>query len=81
MAAELNPSQNTASAGRVVFARLLIGVIVMICAELFSGASLKLGFWHPVTLILTYWLYFGHFFFLTTLAVRTGRTSLGALYL
>jgi len=81
MAAELNPSQKTASAGRVVFARLLIGLIVLTCAELLSGASLKLGFWHPVTLILTYWLYFGHFFFLTTLAVRTGRTSLGALYL
>lgn len=81
MAIELEPSQSSASRAPVVFARLLIGVIVMICAEFFSGASLKLGFWHPVTLLLTYWLYFGHFFFLTTLAVRTGRTSLGALYL
>jgi hypothetical protein len=64
-----------------VFARLLIGLIVLASAELLSGASLKLGFWHPWTLILTYWLYFAHFFLLTTLAVRTGRTSLGALYL
>jgi len=42
---------------------------------------LKPGLWNPWTLIVTYWLYFGHFFFLTTLAVRTGRTSLSALYL
>ncbi len=81
MAIELEPSRNSPYRAPVVFARLLIGLIVMICAELFSGASLKLGFWHPVTLILTYWLYFGHFFIFTTLAVRTGRTSLGALYL
>lgn len=81
VAAEPKSSRSSASGAPVVLARLLIGLIVMICAELFSGASLKLGFWHPVTLILTFWLYFGHFFFLTTLAVRTGRTSLGALYL
>ena len=30
---------------------------------------------------MTYWLYFAHFFFFTTLAVRTGRTSLWSLYL
>lgn len=64
-----------------LFARLLIGLIVLICAELFSGASLALGLWHPWTLLVTYWLYFAHFFFLTTLAVRTGRTSLSSLYL
>jgi hypothetical protein len=29
----------------------------------------------------TYWLYFAHFFFLTTLAVRTDKTSIWALYL
>ena len=80
MASEPELPRNPESGAAVVFARLLIGLIVMICAELFSGASLKLGFWHPATLILTFWLYFGHFFFLTTLAVRTGRTSLGALY-
>ena len=65
----------------VVFARVLIGLIVLICAEVFSGASLRMGLWHPWTLLVTYWLYFAHFFFLTTLAVRTGRTSLSALYL
>lgn len=65
----------------VVWARLLVGAIVLICAEAFSGASLGMGLWHPWTLGLTYWLYFAHFFLFTTLAVRTGRTSLSALYL
>jgi len=65
----------------VLLARVSIGLVVLICAELFSGASLKMGFWHPWTLGVTYWLYFGHFFFFTTLAVRTGRTSLPSLYL
>ena len=66
---------------RVLFARALIGLIVLICAEVFSGASLKAGLWHPWTILVTYWLYFAHFFFFTTLAVRTGRTSLSCLYL
>ncbi|TWT82819.1 hypothetical protein CA13_42820 [Planctomycetes bacterium CA13] len=66
---------------RIVWARLLVGWIVLICAEVFSGASLKMGLWHPWTLIVTYWLYFAHFFLFTTLAVRTGRTSLASLYL
>ena len=65
----------------VVFPRLLIGWLVLICAEVFSGASLRVGLWHPWTLVVTYWLYFAHFFFFTTLAVRTGRTSLWSLYL
>ncbi|MGD0172992.1 MAG: hypothetical protein ABSC61_00960 [Anaerolineales bacterium] len=66
---------------RVLFARLVIGLIVFICAEVFSGASLRLGLWNPWTILVTYWLYFAHFFFFTTLAVRTGRTSLSSLYL
>jgi hypothetical protein len=66
---------------RVVMARLLIGLVVLICAEVFSGASLRMGLWHSWTLLVTYWLYFAHFFFFTTLAVRTGRTSLSSLYL
>ncbi|MHB8971383.1 MAG: hypothetical protein ACYC3X_23850 [Pirellulaceae bacterium] len=65
----------------VAFPRLLIGVIVLICAEVFSGASIQVGLWNPWTWLMTYWLYFAHFFFFTTLAIRTGRTSLGALYL
>ena len=65
----------------VLAARLLIGLIVLICAEVFSGASLQIGLWHPWTWIVTYWLYLAHFFFFTTLAVRTGRTSLWSLYL
>ncbi len=66
---------------QIISARLLIGVIILICAEVFSGASLANGLWHPWTILLTYWLYFAHFFFFTTLAVRTGRTSLSSLYL
>ncbi len=65
----------------IVFARVLIGLVVLICAEVFSGASLQAGLWHPWTILVTYWLYFAHFFFLTTLAVRTGRTSISSLYL
>jgi hypothetical protein len=40
-----------------------------------------MGLWNPWTLVVTYWLYFAHFFFFTTLAVRTGRTSFWSLYL
>ena len=72
--------EHPASSG-VVWPRLLIGLYVLICAEVFSGASLQVGIWHPWTLLVTYWLYFAHFFFFTTLAVRTGRTSLWSLYL
>jgi hypothetical protein len=64
-----------------VWARLLVGWVVLISAEVFSGASLQAGLWHPWTLGVTYWLYFAHFFLFTTLAVRTGRTSLWSLYL
>jgi hypothetical protein len=79
-----DPSERAPSGhlrSRVSFARILIGLIVLICAEVFSGASLQKGLWHPWTVLVTYWLYFAHFFFFTTLAVRTGRTSLSALYL
>ena len=66
---------------RLAVPRLLIGLIVLICAEVFSGASIQVGIWSPWTWLMTYWLYFAHFFVLCTLAARTGRTSLGALYL
>jgi hypothetical protein len=65
----------------VLLARGLVGLIILICAEVFSGASLGAGLWSPWTILVTYWLYFAHFFFLTPLAVRTGRTSLSCLYL
>jgi hypothetical protein len=64
-----------------VSSRLLIGLVVLICAEVFSGASLGAGLWNPFTIVVTYPLYFLHFFACTTLAARWGRTSLGALYL
>ena len=66
---------------RVVPARLFLGLIVLVCAEVFSGASIGMGLWHPWTWIVTYWLYFAHFFFFTSLAVYTKRTSLPSLYL
>jgi hypothetical protein len=66
---------------RPLWSRLLLGLIVLISAEVFSGASLQIGLWNPWTLIVTYWLYFAHFFFFTTLAIRTGRTSFWSLYL
>jgi hypothetical protein len=65
----------------VAIPRLLVGLVVLICAEVFSGASLQIGIWNPWTLLVTYWLYFAHFFFFTTLAVSTRRTSLWSLYL
>ena len=65
----------------LVSARLFVGLIVLVCAEGLSGASIRTGLWHPWTLLVTYWLYFAHFFFFTTLAIRTGKTSLPALYL
>lgn len=66
---------------RVVAARLLVGLIVVICAEVFSGASVGMGLWSPWTVLVTFWLYFAHFFFFTSVAVYTGRTSLTSLYL
>jgi len=74
----VSPDQRTSG---VVAARLLIGLIVLVCAEVFSGASLGMGIWNPFVWTMTYWLYFAHFFFFTTLAVRTGRTSFWSLYL
>jgi hypothetical protein len=64
-----------------VLPRLLIGLIVLICAEVLSGASLQVGLWNPWTLVVTFWLYFAHFFFFTTLAILTGRTSFWTLFL
>lgn len=69
------------AAQRILWPRLWIGLLVLVSAEVFSGASVGPGLWTPWTWAVTYWLYFAHFFFLTTLAVRTGRTSLSALYL
>lgn len=66
---------------RLLAARLLLGVVVLVCAEVFSGASLVQGLWHPWVWLVTYWLYFAHFFVFTSLAVVTGRTSLGSCYL
>lgn len=66
---------------RLAASRLLIGLIVLICAEVFSGASIQVGMWAPWTWLMTYWLYFAHFFVLCTLAAWTRRTSVGALYL
>lgn len=74
-------AKKVAAGERVVWPRLMIGFVVLICAEVFSGASVGPGLWSPWTWVMTFWLYFAHFFFFTTLAVQTGRTSLGSLYL
>jgi hypothetical protein len=81
MSRESSREQPDPTPSRTVTARLLIGLIVLICAEVFSGASLQAGLWNLWTLLVTYWLYFAHFFFFTTVAVRTGRTSFWSLYL
>ena len=67
--------------GAMVLPRLFIGMVVLICTEVFSGASVAVGLWHPWTWVVTYWLYFAHFFLFTTLAVRTRRTGIWSLYL
>ncbi|MCC6795381.1 MAG: hypothetical protein IT366_09705 [Candidatus Hydrogenedentes bacterium] len=79
-AAEVQP-HTTISRTSLVSARLFVGLIVLVGAEGLSGASIRTGLWHPWTLLVTYWLYFAHFFFFTTLAIRTRKTSLPALYL
>ncbi len=43
--------------------------------------AVQMGLWNPFVWLMTYWLYFAHFFFFTTLAVYTGRTSVWSLYL
>lgn len=48
------------SRSNIVLARLLIGLIGLICAEVFSGASIQVGLWHPWTWVVTYWLYMDH---------------------
>jgi hypothetical protein len=80
IAAAINAGLRRLSSG-LLFPRLLVGLIVLICAEVFSGASVATGLWNPWVWCVTYWLYFAHFFFFVTLAVRTGRTSIWALYL
>ena len=77
----IGTSEVVPSPPRPIWARLFIGWTILISAEVFSGASLKQGLWHPWTLLVTYWLYFGHFFFFTTLSIWTRRTSLSSLYL
>ncbi len=73
--------QPVLSRRKIFLARFLIGLIVLVCAEVFSGAIFKAGLWNPMTWLFVYWLYFAHFFLFTTLAIKTGRTSLSSLYL
>lgn len=80
-AARTNLWQAATRVWGVVLSRLLIGFIVLVAAEVLSGSAVPMGLWHPWTILVTYWLYFAHFFFFTTLAVWTGRTALTALYL
>jgi hypothetical protein len=58
---------------------LLLGVLSMFFAEVFSGAS-TLWFLNPWGLLVTMPLYLGHATFLFNIAVRWSRTSLRHLY-
>ena len=58
---------------------LLLGVLSMFFAEVFSGAS-TLWFFSVWGLLVTLPLYLGHTLFLFNLAIRTVRTSLRQLY-
>jgi len=58
---------------------LLLGVLSMFFAEVFSGAS-TLWFLNPWSLLVTMPLYLGHATFLFNIAVRWRRTSLRHLY-
>jgi hypothetical protein len=58
---------------------LLLGVLSMLFAEVFSGAS-TLWFLSAWGLLLTLPLYLGHALFFFNVAVRTNRTSLRQLY-
>lgn len=66
---------------QVFWARFWVGWIILFTAEILSGASLVNGLWNPLVWLLVYPLYTAHFFLLINLALRTGRTSLTALYL
>ncbi|MHA1281542.1 MAG: hypothetical protein ACTSQP_03480 [Promethearchaeota archaeon] len=59
---------------------LLIGLLSMFYAEVFSGAS-PLWIINPWSLIVTFWLYLAHCIFFLNLALRTGKTSIPQLYL
>ncbi len=59
---------------------LLVGCLSMVSAEVFAGSS-QLWFIDPWSLIVTFWLYFGHLLLFLNLAMRTKRTSLPQLYL
>jgi hypothetical protein len=54
---ETGDSPAGTSRSGVVFPRLLIGLVILICAEVFSGASIQVGLWNPWTWVVTYWLY------------------------
>jgi len=65
---------------QLFWARFWVGLIILFTAEILSGASLVNGLWSPLVWLLVYPLYAAHFFLLINLALRTGRTSLTALY-
>lgn len=60
--------------------RFYVSFIVFTFAEVFAGSS-PFGIFHPWSLLVTFPLYYVHFFAFTTMAIRTKRTSLGHLYL
>tara|TARA_B100001750_G_scaffold104174_1_gene82422 strand:+ start:805 stop:1896 length:1092 start_codon:yes stop_codon:yes gene_type:complete len=63
------------------WSRLFIGLIAFTCTEIFAGSSAGSRLFTPWTFLVTYWLYFAHFFFFASLAYYTNRTSIRSLYL
>ena len=59
---------------------LLLGILSMVFAEVFSGSS-PLWFLDPFTIILAFFLYWGHILFFLNLALKCNRTSMTHLYL
>ena len=63
------------------WSRLFIGLIAFTCTEIFAGSSAGSHLFTPWTFLVTFWLYFAHFFFFASLAYYTNRTSIRSLYL
>jgi len=75
----LNNKQRFLPGMKKALSILLLGVLSMLFAEVFSGAS-TLWFLTVWGLLLTFPLYLGHGLFFFNVAVRTNRTSLRQLY-
>lgn len=74
------PGNRLPSARGALACILLAGMLSMLCAEVFSGASV-LWFLQPLGWLLTFPLYLAHLLFFLNVAFLSGRISLPSLYL